>query len=168
MRKALAVGVICLASSLAFAVTQTPLKVKPGLWQIDMAVNYSGLPPNIQAMLDQMTAQQRHAMGLGATTTHKTCITEKQLNTQWVQGDENCKWTVLKSTSSDLDVQGTGCRAGKNEGMNTNVEVKIHVFDSEHVQGTMHGTGFGNGLHTTLDGKYMGKWIGATCHADMN
>ena len=168
MRKAIAVAGICLLAFVALAVTETPLNVKPGLWQVDMTLAYSGLPPNIQAMMDRMTAAQRAAMGLGGTKSYHRCVTTKQLNTPWIEGDSSCTWTVLKSTASDLEVRGTSCRLGKNQGMSSDVDVNIHVLDSEHVQASMNGTATGNGTNATLNGNYTGKWIGASCPAGMN
>jgi hypothetical protein len=162
----LALACLVMCASLLAAVTEQPLNVKIGLWQVEMNVNYTGLPPQMQAMLDQMTPQQRSAAGLGGTKTYKQCLTPKDVNKPMVQGDDSCHWTVLKSTSSDLDVRGTSCQAGRNQGLSTEVEVKVHAIDSEHVRAIVHGTGTGNGVNATLDGKYDGKWIGAACPAD--
>ena len=168
MRKAIfVVACFVIGASMLAAVTEQPLNVKTGLWQVDLTLNYSGLPANMQAILDQMTPQQRAAMGMGGTKTYKQCLTPKDVNKPMVQGDDTCHWTVLKSTSSDLDVRGTSCQAGKNQGLNTEVEVKVHAIDSEHVKATVHGTGTGNGVNAKLDGNYVGKWIGATCPAGM-
>jgi Protein of unknown function (DUF3617) len=150
------------------AVTEQPLNVKTGLWQVDLTFTYSGLPPEMQAMLNQMTPQQRAAAGLGGAKTYKQCVTPKDLSKPMVQGDDSCRWTILKSSSSDLDVRGTACQAGKNQGLSTEVEVKVHAVDSEHVKATVHGTGTGNGVNATLDGNYAGKWIGATCPTETN
>jgi Protein of unknown function (DUF3617) len=167
MRKAILI-VACLVTcaSILAAVTEQPLNVKTGLWQVEMNLNYTGLPPQMQAMLDKMTPQQRAAAGLGGTKTYKQCVTPKDLNRPMVQGDDSCRWTILKSSSSDLDVRGTACQAGKNQGLSTEVEVKVHAIDSEHVKAIVHGTGTGDGVNATLDGKYDGKWIGATCPAE--
>lgn len=164
MRKGIFVA-SCLAvcAAVLYAVDEQPLSVKPGLWQVDQTANYSGLPPEYQAMLERMTPQQKAAMGMNAAHSYKTCRTEKMLNTSWVQGDQNCKWTVLKSTPTDLEVHGTSCRMGKNQGWNTTADFKIHVADSEHLRGTIHGTATGPGINATLDGTYVGKWLGASC-----
>lgn len=165
MRKAMFVTswlAVC-AGVLSAAPAQQPLNVKTGTWQIEYNVKYSGLPPEMQAMVDRMTAQQRSAMGLDAPKKYKSCVTQENLNTPWVEGDSNCKWTVLRSTSSDLDVHGSSCSAGKNDGMNTEVDIKIHAVDSEHVRATFHGTSVGDGNNVTLDGNYVGTWTGAAC-----
>ena len=162
------VGGLTICAAVLFAATeQQPLDVKTGLWQVETTVKYSGLSPQMQAMMDRMTPEQRSAMGFGTPKTYKTCVTQKNLNTPWVQGDNNCRWTVLKSTSSDLEVRGNSCRAGKNETMDSQVELKIHAVDSEHVRATMHGTGVGGGNNISLDGTYMGKWLSASCPSDM-
>ena len=168
MRKAIAVAGICSVALVALAVAETPLNVKPGLWQVDMTLAYSDLPPNIQAMMDRMTAEQRAAMGYGGTKSFHRCVTAKQLNTPWVEGDSNCAWTVLKSTANDLEVRGTSCRMGKNQGMSSEFDVNIHVLDSEHVRASMHGTASGSGTNATLNGSYIGKWLGASCPANIN
>lgn len=156
---------LCLAT-LGHAATETPLNVKPGLWQVDMTLAYSGLPPNVQAMVDRMTPEQRAARGLGGVKPFNTCVTAKQLNTPFVQGEANCKWTVVKSTGSTLEVRGTTCRLGKSQGMDSDLDLTIQVVDSEHVRASMHGTATGGGVDATLSGSYSGRWLGASCPAN--
>jgi uncharacterized protein DUF3617 len=113
-------------------------------------------------MMDRMTTQQKAAMGLDAPKTYKMCVREKDLNKSWAEGDENCRWKVMKSTSSDLEIHGSSCRAGDSQ-----LDVKIHAVDSEHVRATMHGTGTEEGSVVTMDGNYTGKWMSAACPADL-
>jgi len=168
MRKTfLVVSCLSISAAVLWAATEQRLDVKTGVWQVEYKVKYTGLPPQIQAMVDQMNPQQRAQMGLGAPKTYKTCITAKNLNTPWTEGDKNCRWTVLKSTASDLELHGGSCKAGKSEGDDSEIDMKIHAVDSEHVRATMHGTLSGNGMNATLDGNYTGKWLGAACPADM-
>lgn len=168
MRKTiLVVSCLSILTAVLLAATEQRLNVKTGVWQVEYNVKYSGLPPQLQAMVDQMSAQQRAAMGLGAPKTFKTCVTEKNLNTPWTEGDNNCRWSVVKSTTSDLEVHGGSCKAGKSQGGDSELDLKIHAVDSEHVRATMHGTASGNGMNATLDGNYLGKWLGATCPADL-
>lgn len=163
MRKSTLVAsclVICVA--VLFAVDEQRLNVKPGLWQVEYTVKYSGLPPQMQAMMDHMTAQQKAAMGIAAPKAYKMCLKEKDLNKGWTEGDNNCRWKVVKSTSSDLDLHSTACRAGDAE-----VDLKFHAVDSEHVRATLHGTQAENGMNATLDGNYTGTWLASSCPADM-
>lgn len=169
MRKAILVITGCvICSAVLFAVTEQRLNVKPGVWQVEYNVKYSGLPPQVQAMMDRMTAQQKAAMGIVAPKAYKMCLKEKDLNKGWTQGDNNCRWQVVKSTSSDLELHGTACKAGRNEGAESEVDLKFHAVDSEHVRATMHGTQTGNGMNATLDGNYTGTWLAASCPANLN
>ena len=164
MRKAtFVVTGFLICGAVLFAATEQPLNIKPGVWQVELNVKYSGLPPQAQAMMDQMTAQQKSAMGLEAPSTYKLCVTEKNLNKGWMHGDEKCRWTVVKSTSTDLEVHRDACGAADSA-----VDLKIHAIDSEHVRATMHGTGTRDGRAVTLDGNYTGKWLTATCPADLH
>lgn len=176
MRKAIAVGVICLAASLAvtatviFAQTQsrkpasvqlTPLNEKTGLWQTTETLKYTGLPPQIAAAVNPIP-------------TFKSCLKPKDLSpSKWTTKEFGLKCsslTVLKSTGTDLEAQGRGCDAGN--GMTADGDGNFHVLDSEHVTGrivvTFSGsTPFGNGpVHAHVH--YTSKWIGATCPAGMN
>ena len=44
---------------------------------------------------------------------------------------------------------------------------KIHVVDSEHGTGSVDVTLLGNGMNAKGHVDMTGKWIGATCPADM-
>jgi hypothetical protein len=156
-----------------------PLNVKTGLWQVTENSTMSGLPPftpDMQAKLDQMSPEQRahiEAMmkdrfsGTPHTTTYKKCVTAEDLKTNpWVNGpDEKCTWTVVSSTSSDMEVRGTGCDAGKNQGMDTDIRVKLHVVDSENVKASAQGSATGNGHSLNFNNTFTGKWMNANCPA---
>lgn len=158
-------GACCLTicAAFVFGAEQQRLKVKTGLWQLDQTVSYSGLPPQQQAMIDQLTPQQRAAMSLGGTLTRTMCVTEKNLNTAWGEGDQNCKWTIVKSTDTDLEVNGTSCRLGANKGWKSDVVYQLHAADPEHVRGSIHGTATGASIDATMDGTYKARWIAETC-----
>jgi Protein of unknown function (DUF3617) len=146
---------------------QLPLNVKPGMWQVDYNVKYIGLPPQYQAMMDQMTPQQKSAMGFDAPRTSKLCVKAKDLNKPWGEGD-NCRWTTLKSTGSDLNVHSNACHRGsKAMSSDLDMDVKIHADDAERVHATIRGTATGeDGSKITLDGTYVAKWLGSTCSPD--
>jgi hypothetical protein len=167
MRKAICIAsclTLC-AAVLVAADEQRPLNVKPGTWQVEYNVKYSGLPPQYEAMIDQMTPQQKAAMGISSPKTSNRCVTQKNLNTSWAEGDNNCRWTVVKSTGSDLDLHGTSCAKGsKDMASDMKVDVNMHAIDSEHVHATLRGTATGNdGSKITMDGTYLGKWLSSTC-----
>jgi len=179
MRRTMLVVAVCLSATLLLAQEKTtpqrnaeqtrtaakmanltPLKVNTGLWQMTQTVTWTGLPPQMAAMMKQMSP----------TTTYKSCVKPKDLSSNpWAEGShDKCKWTALNSTGTDMDVQATGCEMGKNYGMTADVHGKIHVLDSEHGTGSMEITMTGNGQNMHGHATYTGKWIGATCPADMN
>jgi hypothetical protein len=177
MRKVLSATLICL---LAGGKVQ-PLNVKTGLWQISMSTTMTGLPeipPEMQARLDQMTPEQRakieammkSKLGTPQTSSYKKCVTKEDLESNaWNKPDEKCDWTVVTSTGSEMEVKTNSCTAGKNMGMmQTDVDLKIHVVDSENVQATMQLTSNGNGTTMKGNGTYTGKWLGSSCPAGTN
>jgi len=180
MRKVLFIVATCLLASIVFAATE-PLNIKTGLWQVTEISTASGLPPipaNMQAQFDKMTPEQRARMeaamksrfgGTPQTINYKKCVTKDDLNKAAFTGDgEKCSWTVVNSSSTDMEVRGSACEAGKSQGMKTDVTMKIHVIDSENVKGAVQGSASGNGNTVNIDNTYTGKWVSATCPAGTN
>ncbi len=181
MRKTISlVSILSCALFLLAADNYKPLNVKIGLWQVNSVHSASGAPPipaDMQARMAQMSPEQRARVeemirsrfgGTPQTTTYKKCVTAKDLNTNpWAnEADEKCAWTIMNSTASDMEVHGSSCAAGKDQGMKTDVTVKFHVLDSENVKATMQGSATSNGQTTNINGTYTGKWISATCPAN--
>lgn len=155
MRNTLLVVAICLTASVVFATAAQfqPLNVKTGLWRMTKTITWTDLPPQMAAMMK--AAPQ--------TTTYNSCVTTKDLSTNpWTNGSgDNCTWTALNSTSTDMEVKATGCEFGRN--MTADVHGQIHVQDSENGAGSVTITLTGNGQ--TLHGiaKYAGRWVSASC-----
>ena len=181
MRKAIVVGVICLAASLAFAATvlvaqtqstkssQTPvtapnvkppglipLNVSTGLWQMTQTITWTGLPPQYAAALTN-----------GVPTQYKSCVKQTDLlKNPWANGSgQKCSWTVVSSNGTDMEVQGT-CAPGNNDRISMQMHGKIHAVDSENGTGSVDVT-LSGGMNAKGHADYTGKWIGATCPADM-
>ena len=170
MRRMILLGAVCLSATMLLAQTQNkpgsaeppkpakvvpinvPLNAKTGLWQMTQTVTWTGLPPQM-------------ASAMNRTTTYKSCITTKDLSTNpWSNGShDNCTWTVLHSTGSDMEVKGTSCDLGKDYAMKADVHGTIHLSDSENGTGTMAVTLTGNGQTMNGNASYTGKWIGASC-----
>ena len=147
MQTRLFLAAICLPATLLFAGSDfQPLNVKPGLWHVTANNNLTGTPH---------------------TVSYKKCITPKDLNTNpWANGpEEKCVWKVVKSSSSDMEVHGASCDAGKEYGLDTNVDLKIHAVDTENVKASMEGSSKGNGQNVNFSGAYTGKWVQASCPA---
>jgi uncharacterized protein DUF3617 len=143
VRNTIALAILFMATILFAGNSYQPLNVKPGLWHVTGTNQFMGNPMK---------------------TDYKKCITAKDLNSNpWVNGpDEKCTWTVVTSTGSDIEIKGTSCELGKEYGMNTNVDLKLHAVDSENVKASMQGSSTGNGQTTNLSGSFTGKWMGSS------
>jgi Protein of unknown function (DUF3617) len=174
MRKLLLIAAMGLLPSVVFAQNARfqPLNVKTGLWQVTATTTLSGVPPALQARLNQLTPEQRAQIearfgGAPHTRTYRTCVTRENLEKDPFSGrDEKCNWILLNSTSRAMEFRGTSCEAGKSQGMETNVHLKIRAFDSGTVKASVNGTATGNGQTMSVSGTYTGKWLGSTCPAD--
>ncbi|MGA2963975.1 MAG: DUF3617 domain-containing protein [Candidatus Korobacteraceae bacterium] len=183
MRNAIFYGAVLLWATILLAASNPqPLNVKTGLWQVVQTSTAAGTPPipaDLQAKLDQMTPEQRARMetmiksrfgGTPTTRTYQKCITTKDLDTTPLlnQPDDKCTWTVLSSTGSEMEVRGTSCAAGRDQGMQTDIHIKVQALDSENVKASAEGTATGNGHTVNISNTFSGKWIGATCPAGTN
>ncbi len=183
MRSSILFGVVLSWATILLAGNDfQPLNVKTGLWQVTGSSTASGLPPippDMQARLDKMSPEQRariEAMmksrfgGTPQAINYEKCVTAEDLNTNpFVNGpDEKCTWTVVSSTSSQMEIRGASCEAGRNQGMETDVSVKVYALDSEHVRASVQGTSAGNGHTVNINNTYTGKWISASCPAGTN
>ena len=157
MRKRFLVVAIWSAASVVFAAAGQfqPLNVKTGLWQMTKTVTWTDLPPQMAAMMK--AAPQ--------TMTYNSCITTKDLNSNpWANGSgDNCTWTVLNSTRTDMEVRGSGCDLGKDSGMTAEIHGQIHIKDPENGTGSMTLTLTGNGQTMHGLASYTGKWVSASC-----
>ena len=159
MRNKLIVVALCTAASVVLAATAQlqPLNVKTGLWHMTKAIKWTELPPQMAAMMK--AAPQ--------TSRYDACVTTKDLNSNpFANGSgDDCTWTVLSSSSTDMELQGTGCDYGSSYGMTAQVHGQIHVVDPEDGTGSMSVTLTGNGQTMHGLATYTGKWFSATCPA---
>jgi uncharacterized protein DUF3617 len=147
VRKTISLAIFFTATILFAANSNQPLNVKPGLWHV---------------------TGTNQIMGNTTKTDYKNCITAKDLNSNpWANGpDEKCTWTVVTSTASDMEIKGTSCELGKESGMDTSVDLKLHAVDTENVKASIQGTSTGNGQTVNVNGAFTGKWLGANCSAN--
>jgi hypothetical protein len=150
MRNTLLIAAACLLACTTFfaADNYQPLNVKTGLWQVTEHTMAQGLPPSMAALANH-------------TNTYKTCVTPEKLKENPFS-EEKCNWTLMKSSSSDMEAKGTSC-VSPSEGMSTSVHYKLHAVDSEHVSGSgdWTSTGGGQSMSGTVSGS--GQWVGSSC-----
>jgi len=153
-KKILALVLAASAVAVAVAASLHPLQVNTGLWQMTATTTWAGLPPQLDAQL-----------GNGRTNHYTSCVRPRDLSTNpWAEGSrDGCKWTVLTSTGTDMEVRGTSCDMGRDYGMTAVVHGRIHVLDPKDGTGSFDITMSGNGQTVTGHASYTGKWVGASC-----
>jgi hypothetical protein len=155
-KRIIALSVLGTVTAVALAASLHPLKVKTGLWQMTETTTWSGLPPQLEAAMS------------GRTHNYQSCVKPADLSTNpWAEGsNDKCKWTVLSSTGTDMEVRGSSCDMGSDYGMMAVVDGKIHVLDPEDGVGSFDITMTGNGQTINGHASYTGKWAASSCPAE--
>lgn len=127
------------------------LNIKPGLWEFTSTSQTKGAPPisaqekaemekAMASMPPDRRAKMEEAMkaaqaGAGTPHVHKSCVTKEDLSKPMDFGDEKqeCKKTILKSTSSEQDVR-VDCTSGTHKSTGT---MHFVANNSESVTGAM-------------------------------
>ena len=145
MRKFLFLAAVLFTATVLYAATLEPLNVKTGLWQITMVSKVNGM---------------------GTTTTnYKSCVKKEDLaKYPFTDPKDKCNWTVVSSTGSMMEANGTCMPAGQGT---VDFTMSLQATDTENVKGTGQITITGP---MNMQGTYSatGKWTGATCPAGMN
>lgn len=152
-----ALSVLGATVAVAGAASLQPLKVKTGLWQMTQTIQWTGLPPQLDA-----------AMARGRTHDYKTCVKPKDLTTNPFAGgsEDKCTWTVINSTGTDMEVRGNSCEMGHEFGMTSEIHGTIHVVDAENGTGSFDIVMTREGQKITGHATYKGKWAGSSCAAE--
>lgn len=155
--KIVALSVLGTTLAVAVAASLQPLKVKTGLWKMTQTVQWTGLPPQLDA-----------AMAHGRTHDYQSCVKPKDLSTNPFAGgsDDKCVWTVVSSTGTDMEVRGTSCEMGSEFGMTSEVHGTIHVVDAENGTGSFDIVMTHEGQKITGHTTYKGKWVASSCPAE--
>jgi Protein of unknown function (DUF3617) len=147
MQKLMLLTAIALtATTLVAADKIEPLDVKTGLWQVTTTMAING-------------------MGAPQTHTYKSCVTkENQSQYPFGERDQNCNYTVQSSTGTQMAVSGSCLNPN---GEKADFKIQLEVVDAEHAQGKGELTLAGP--RATMHGEYSGKgkWIAASCPAQM-
>jgi hypothetical protein len=148
------------------------LNVRPGLWEMTIAGQGSGMPPIPAGILARMSPEQRAkfqaamAARIGAGSkphAYKSCITAATLRRGFDTGESNarrkCTQTILSSSASAMDGREE-CTGGR-----VHVTGRFHFVspNPETVKGTIDLV-VNDGVHTmTLKHVISGTWVGADC-----
>ena len=142
MRKVILLAAISLAAIVMVAADIQPLDVKPGLWQVTTTTTIQG-------------------MGAPQTRTYKSCAKKEDMNQYpFADHENNCKYKVLSSTGTHMEVSGT-CMPP--EGGKADFKIQLDVIDSENAQGS--GQLILVSPQASMRGDYTGKgkWLSASC-----
>lgn len=175
MKKLIALGVAFLLPAALVAGGKIKLNVKTGLWQTtttNTVTGSMGLPPEMAAKMTPAqrarfeAATKKQASGTPRTVSHKECLTPEKLAedpfTDKSHGDDvKCQETVLKSTSTDLEVHEL-CSYGSSK---SDIHLSFHADSPEHVTGAGNTTVTSGGHVMKSAMKMDSKWISGACPA---
>src|SRR5579872_4261427 len=169
MGKAVIVAFLCVLVSAAAVAQLQPLNVRTGSWEMtEVSSAVVSVPTEMQAMLSRLPPAQQEALterfgGAPHTTTYKTCVTQADLDTSpFERPDQKCTWTTHTSTGTDMNLRGT-CQS-TNGGESADINMQIHVLDSQNATGTVQVSAAGAKIGTmNSNATFSGKWVSATC-----
>jgi Protein of unknown function (DUF3617) len=149
------------------------LNLKPGLWEVHSTVKRSGTPPIPDSVIAKLTPEQKAKLDAAlkaqasrppTNSVTKTCITEEDLKKPIPLDpggrQKSCKSTLVKSshTMQMIHVECTGQQ-------NVTGDWKFEAIDPKSMIGTMDMKVSADTHTMTVDGKFQGKWIQASCQA---
>jgi hypothetical protein len=145
-----------------------PLNVKAGLWESTTATTMSGEMPIPPERLARLTPEQRARIETALkarsgqntrSNTYKTCETKEKLQKTPFEDKQQCKETIISSTSShaELNVECT------NGDIKTSGTLKVDADSDESVKGSGHMTATAGGRTMNSDVSFTSKWLGASC-----
>ena len=166
---AILVGGFCISACQADPVT---LNVRPGLWEMTVSGESSGMPSIPAEALARMTPEQRARVqaamaaataSAGKPHAFKSCITEKTLQRGFDTGESSaqrkCTRTVVSSSASAMDGREE-CTGGR-----TPVSGHFHAEapDPVTVNVTVDLTISEGSQAMTMKRVMHGKWVGGDC-----
>jgi hypothetical protein len=163
-------SVVALAS--ARAADNTPLKVKPGLWEVTTEGQNSGTPPIPPEALAQMNPQQRAQMEAhlkdmmakqGQRRVLKRCLTQQEIDEGFDKMNQmsrgQCSQTITSSTST-LREGRIQCSGGQTSSSGT---YRFQAPNPEAFSGSWDMTTSGGGQTMNLKNRMQGKWLSTDC-----
>lgn len=143
-------------AALLAAQTLQPLNARTGQWNITETVHYANIP-----------AQWASMMPNNHVIKYTSCVKPEELNTNpFGNPSDKCQWTVLKSTGTDMEVQGTGCQFDPQLGGTGSVHGTIHMQDAQDGTGAMDFSLQIQGMALSGHADFTGTWASPSCSAD--
>jgi hypothetical protein len=152
----------------ALAADNTPLNVKPGLWQMTSDTERNGTPPIPPETLAKMSPEQRAkleaAMKGAMAPQHredKHCVSQADIDRGFEKLDKmpgQCSQKVTSATATTRE--GSFQCAGANTSSGT---YSFQASSPEAVAATWNMTMTNGGNTMTMKSNMKGKWLGADC-----
>jgi hypothetical protein len=170
-------GIACCAAAPAWAGDAAePLDIKPGLWEITLTVQTSGLPPMPPEVLAKLTpeelaridrqARQRAAEG-PRSTVKKRCLEEKELRQPLTfafnSEGQGCRQTLTRASRTGQDMR-VDCGKDATHGGGT---VRIEATDPEHVKVSSHWSATDGVRTMKMNSIAALRWLGQICELDL-
>jgi len=151
------------------AAAQTPLDIKPGLWESTMNHQMSGVPPIPDDVLAKMTPEQRarveaamKAHGAKGPTVTKYCLTPEMIRKSFFANSapsEGCSNSVVSSSARGVQLH-VDCGHGEQKSVG---DMQIQALDSEHVKGDGHFKSSSGSRSMDINVSFTSKWLGSDC-----
>jgi Protein of unknown function (DUF3617) len=168
MRRISLLATITLYASVLAANKVTPLNLKVGLWEVTTTT----VPDDITLLarfLEKLTPEQRaraeermkaRKADPPKTVIARQCLTRKDLErgTPFRPFQKSCRWTVLTSTGSELEMRGECVH----QGAKTGEMLRLEALSPEEVEGSEQ---FSTNGDTSLakTSSFRARWIGPWC-----
>jgi hypothetical protein len=153
-----------------------PLDIKPGLWEITLTVQTSGLPPMPPEVLAKLTPEERARIEAKAkeraaegprTTVKRSCLDEKELHQPLMLtfgGDgQGCRQTVTNASRTRQEIR-VDCGKGAPHGGGT---VRIEAMDPENVKVSSRWSATDGARTMKMSSTAILRWLGAVCELDL-
>jgi len=154
----------CMVPLLAWSAEK--LNIKTGLWEISSTTQMSGTPQLPKEVTAKMSPQQRAqfeadlkaASKGGQKNVDRSCITQKDVENPFHGASENCKQSIVSTTSTTQEVKLVCSGEPKGTGF-----IRINTPTPETMNGVMD-IKMGNGADAlNLKANLTGRWLGADC-----
>lgn len=170
----LSLTLILIATPAVWAADPVPMNVKPGQWEATVTSQMTGLPqgrmpqippeqlaklpPEQRAKIEAMMAQMG---GAPRTITSKSCVKKEDFTKLPLNSDQNCKTTLVSSSSTKQVIQMDCDRNGAKQTGTMTVE----ALSPESVKFTVVGAAAegSKGMNMNVNISGTSKWIGPTC-----
>jgi hypothetical protein len=164
-----------LLAGAGWAADLVPMDVKTGQWEATVTMQMPGAPQGRQmpqftpeqlaqipaAQRAQIEAAMKQAAGGPRTTTTKNCVKKEDLTKLPLNPDQNCKMTVITSSSSRQEIH-MDCDRNGNKQTATMVIERVSS-DSLKFNIQSAGTDSGKTINMTMSG--TSKWVSPNCDA---